>query len=370
MPGDTGRAGVTPPTTAPITGLDAQIQKQLDMALAEQSTLMQQAAELDPDGTPSAASFVAQKKLDSVNTFIRNMITTLQAQGKISDAQAAAQQKAIEDQKKADALKAEQDRKDKIASDAQDKRDADVRDALAETKRKNLADEERQGRLDTQSVSDTADARGIAQQNANTSSGNLSLDQVKQQAAALQQDYQNLVDAGKLTNDQAVQQFTAQFQMLTAGMSAGQDAVKNAQLATVNQVGPGWGASFAQGLQGVGAGDPSKVNYSPSDFTYPTPDYNGIAARATAAAIAHLSPFAAQLYAHHQATDPVVVAAKAPAYQPGGTAPVTVPAAAPYRPPAVAQPSVVQAAAQSVVGPATPSQQPYTGPPYMPGRPQ
>lgn len=143
----------------------------------------------------------------------------------------------------------------------------------------------------------------------------------------------NQVAMGQLSNSEAIRQFqevvdqfNAQRDMLTSAQSAGNDAAKYAQMATVNQVGPNFGANFARGLQGVAQGDPSLVSYGPNDFTYPTPDYAGIAAKAQAAVLARLAPYAARLgqttYTPQPAQPDVLsqaansVVSQAPPYQP------------------------------------------------------
>lgn len=139
---------------------------------------------------------------------------------------------------------------------------------------------------------------------------------LKAQAA----DLQAQVEAGKLSNSQAIQQFDTQVQMLTAGQSSGMDAAKLAQMGTENRVGPNFGANFASALTGIATGDRSKVHFSPNDFTYATPDYAGIARNATAQALAHLSPYAASIAG---SANPM------PAYggvAPGGADPAAMPA--------------------------------------------
>lgn len=109
------------------------------------------------------------------------------------------------------------------------------------------------------------------------------------QLKAYQDELQAQIDAGKLNNSQAIAMFDAQVSMLTAAQNEGDNAVKYAQAANANRVGPQFGQHFADALSGRG------VNFTGADFTYPTPDYQAIARKGAAAALAHLSPYAASI---------------------------------------------------------------------------
>lgn len=111
------------------------------------------------------------------------------------------------------------------------------------------------------------------------------IDYLKQLADQYNRDVAN----GDKTNAQAIALFDAQVSMLTAAQNEGDNAVKYAQAANANRVGPGFGQHFADALSGRG------VNFTGADFTYPTPDYQAIARKGAAAALAHLSPYAASI---------------------------------------------------------------------------
>lgn len=95
-------------------------------------------------------------------------------------------------------------------------------------------------------------------------------------------------------------QFGAQFGLQSAefGETAGQHAAQNEISLLPYRVGPTFGAEMSSAINSLAAGGkvngPSAsagINFSPGAFTFKRPDFEGIAAKATAKALSHLTPY-------------------------------------------------------------------------------
>lgn len=186
-----------------------------------------------------------------------------------------------------------------------------------------------------QTSASAADRIDLSQQRVDLATQKQQYSQIQQAADNEYKRLQLQVQQGQLTNNQAIAEFDrfwklnvdapkaqldAQNLLYNTGQSAGMDAAKLAQMGTEGMVGPGFGANFADALTGLATGDRSKVHFGANDFTYQIPDYGAIAKNAAAAAIAHLSPYAASI-----AGTAAPSGYQAPGQQPGVVAPQAIP---------------------------------------------
>jgi chemotaxis protein histidine kinase CheA len=96
------------------------------------------------------------------------------------------------------------------------------------------------------------------------------------------------------------QQFAANFGLQSAefGQRAGQNAAQNELALLPYRAGPAFGEQFSNAINGlakggvIGGPSPSAgINFTPDAFQFKRPDIEGIAKKATAAALKHLSPY-------------------------------------------------------------------------------
>jgi hypothetical protein len=75
------------------------------------------------------------------------------------------------------------------------------------------------------------------------------------------------------------------------GLQAGQEAVENERALLPHMVGQGYSGAMADAINRLSRGE-SGTNFKPEHFTFDRPDFEGISERATARALAAISPYA------------------------------------------------------------------------------
>lgn len=134
----------------------------------------------------------------------------------------------------------------------------------------------------------------------------------QRQASLAQQthDLQALVAAGNLSDTEARNRLSAWYQenvdtplkvlaaknqQETFGYQAGQDAVQREMKLLPNRVSPQFAPQMANAMNILATGHGGNLGFTPQAFTFQPPDWNSIASKAMAGALAHISPVAASL---------------------------------------------------------------------------